>query len=269
MSTPRVWFITGVSSGIGRAAAEAALARGDTVYGSLRQSEQFAAFEQLAPGRAFALQLDVTQPGQITHAVQRVLSGGRIDVLVNNAGIGMVGAVEESSLAEVRSVFEINFFGALQLMQAFLPQMRRQKSGHIINISSGVGLNALPGMPIYSASKHALEGLSEALAGEVAALGIKVSLIEPGAILTGFTGPGMVEAQHKLSDYEAVSGYGRAGLNHYYQEQAAKPETVAQAILAVADHPAPPLRKLVGSDVPHAARTRLERMQQLLDAAQT
>ena len=258
----RIWLVTGASAGIGRAIAEAALARGDTVYGGLRRAEQFAPFEALAPGRAVALPLDVTRPEQIAEAAQRV---GRLDVLVNNAGIGMVGAVEESGLDQARAVFEINFFGALQMMQTFLPRLRQQKSGHIVNISSGVGLSAFPGMPIYSASKHALEGLSESLAGEVAALGIKVTLIEPGAIRTGFTGAGMIEAGNRLEAYAAISGHGRAGLEQYYQAQAASAEMVAQAVLEIVDAPQPPLRRLVGKDVPHSARTRLERMQELLE----
>ena len=144
---------------------------------------------------------------------------------------------------------ETNFFGLLQVTQAVLPAMRRQRHGHIINISSGVGLVAMPGMPLYSASKYAVEGLSEALAGEVAALGIHVSLVEPGAVLTGFTGRGMLEAANRLPDYAQVSGHGRAGLAQYYQHQAASPDDVARAIIALVDEPKPPLRRIVGQDV--------------------
>jgi len=267
MNTSRTWFITGVSSGIGRAVAEAVLARGEIVFGTLRKPAQIAEFEGIAPGRAHALELDVTSAAQIGRAAQHALAVGRIDVLVNNAGFGMVGAVEECSLDEARAIFETNFFGVLQLVKAFLPQMRRQQSGHIINISSGVGLMGLPGMPLYSASKHAVEGLSEALAGETAPFGIKVTLIEPGAVLTNFTGAALVEAQHRLPEYAAVSGHGRAGLAQYYQTQAAKSDTVAQAVLDVADDPHPPLRRLVGTDVLYAARTKQEQMQQLIEVA--
>lgn len=264
MSASLTWFITGVSSGIGRALAQAALARGDSVYGTLRRSAQLAEFERLAPGRAHALELDVCKPEQVAHAMQHALASERVDVLVNNAGIGMIGAVEECSIEEARSVFEANFFGTLRVIQAFLPRMRSQGSGHVINISSGVGLMALPGMPIYSASKHALEGLSEALAGEVAPFGIKVTLIEPGAVLSNFTGSGMLEAQHRLPEYASLTGYGRAGLAQYYDTQAAQPELVAQAILEIADDPAPPLRKLVGADVLQAAHTKYEQMRSLI-----
>lgn len=264
MGKPRTWLVTGVSGGIGRAVAELALQQGDTVWGSLRQASQAAAFEALAPGRARALVMDVTQPAQIASAVAQVLAAGGLDVLVNNAGIGMVGAVEETSIDEARAVFETNVFGLLQVTQACLPTLRQQRSGHIINLSSGVGLQGMPGMPIYSASKHAVEGLTEALAAEVAPLGIRVSLVEPGAILTNFTGAGMIEAARKLPEYAAFSGYGRAGLAHYYQEQALPPETVAKVVLELASHPQPPLRRLVGEQVVAAAEARLLTQQQLL-----
>jgi NAD(P)-dependent dehydrogenase (short-subunit alcohol dehydrogenase family) len=264
VSTARTWLVSGVSGGIGRAIAAAALARGDTVFGGLRQPLQFAEFERLAPGRALPLQLDVTRNADVAAAAQRLEAHGRLDVLVNNAGIGMIGAVEESTLEQVRALFEINFFGALRLTQVLLPQLRRQRGGHIINMSSGVGLSAFPGMGAYSASKHALEGLSESLAGEVAALGIKVSLVEPGAIRTGFTGSAMLEGSNKLADYALVSGHGRAGLAQFYRDQASTPEAVAEAVLALASQAQPPLRRLVGRDVPHSARTRLERLQELL-----
>jgi len=259
--TTRHWFITGVSGGIGRAIASAALARGDVVIGSLRRPEQQSAFESLAPGRAHAVLMDVTRPEQIAQAAD---TWPQVDILVNNAGIGMVGAVEETAADEARRVFEVNFFGLLQVTQAFLPGMRARRSGHIINISSGVGLSGLPGMPLYSASKFAVEGLSEALAGEVAAYGIRVSLIEPGAILSNFVGDAMLEAARRIPDYAPVSGHGRGGLAHYYQQQASTPEQVAAAVLEVADEKQPPLRRLVGADVRGAAENRLQSAQQLL-----
>jgi NAD(P)-dependent dehydrogenase (short-subunit alcohol dehydrogenase family) len=134
----RVWLITGCSSGFGRAVADAALRCGDKVIGTLRRPEQFAEFEALAPGRAHALELDVAHPDQIARAVPAAIARyGRIDVLLNNAGYGMIGAVEETSLAEARAIFETNFFGMLQVTQALLPQLRQQRSGHIVNMSSG------------------------------------------------------------------------------------------------------------------------------------
>ena len=258
----RCWFITGVSAGgIGHAIAQAALSKGDIVYGTLRRKEQAAEFQALAPGRAHALLMDVTQPQQIAQAVA---DAGTIDVLVNNAGVGMVAALEETSPAEARALFESNVFGALQVIQAVLPQMRRRRAGRIINISSGVGLFALPGMALYSASKFALEGLTEALAGEVAALGIHVTAVEPGAILSNFVGPNMREAETKLPDYAQVSGHGRAGLAHYYESSASKPEAVAAAVTALADQSQPPSRCVVGADVQAALRMKFETMQSLL-----
>jgi NAD(P)-dependent dehydrogenase (short-subunit alcohol dehydrogenase family) len=255
-TAPRTWLITGVSSGIGLKLAQAALARGDTVWGSVRQPAQQTTFQGLAPGRAFAVVMDVTSPAQIRAGVARVLARGPLDVLVNNAGVGMVGAVEETGLDEARTVMETNFFGLLQVTQAVLPALRKQRRGHIVNVSSGVGLVAMPGMAVYSASKHAVEGLSEALAGEVGTFGIHVSLVEPGAVLTGFTGPGMIEAARRLPDYAHVSGHGRAGLVKYYEHQAASPDAVAQAILALVDEPKPPLRRVVGQDVQAMLRER-------------
>lgn len=255
-AVPLTWLITGVSGGIGLALAQAALARGDTVWGGVRQPVQQDVFQRLSPGRSLAVVMDVTDRAQVRAGVARILAHGPLDVVVNNAGIGMVGAVEETGLDEARAVMETNFFGLLHVVQAVLPALRTQRRGHIVNISSGVGLVGLPGMPIYSASKHAVEGLSEALAGEVAALGIHVSLVEPGAVLTGFIGPGMIEAANRLPDYSEVSGHGRAGLAKYYEHQAASPEGVAQAIIALVEDPRPPLRCIVGEDVRAMLRVR-------------
>jgi NAD(P)-dependent dehydrogenase (short-subunit alcohol dehydrogenase family) len=257
-------LITGVSSGIGRALATAVLAHGDTVWGSVRQAEQVPIFQALAPGRAHALEMDVTRSAQVQGAVSRVLAAGPIDVLVNNAGVGMVGTVEETSLDEARTVFETNFFGLLQVTKAVLPAMRQRGRGHIVNVSSGVGLQGMPGMPMYSASKHAVEGLTEALAGEVGGLGVRVGLIEPGAVLTNFTGAGMIEAAGCMPEYAAFTGDGRAGLDRYYQAQATSADKVAAAILALVDDPVPPLRKLVGDDVLASARARIAAHQALL-----
>jgi len=261
----RTWITTGVSrGGIGRALAESVLASGDTVWGSLRQLAQAADFEAQAPGRAHALTMDVTRPEQVQAAMAQVLAAGPVDVLVNNAGIGMVGSVEETSMDEARAVFETNFFGLLQVTKAVLPAMRRRGRGHVINLSSGVGLQGLPGMSLYSASKHAVEGLSEALAAEVAGMGVRVSLVEPGAILTNFTGAGMIEAAGRMAEYAALSGHGRAGLAHYYQTQASAPAKAAAAVVELANHPSPPLRRLVGDDVAAFARGRLATLQELL-----
>ncbi len=253
-----VWFITGVSSGIGRAIAAAALAQGDSVIGTLRQHAQFSDFEAIAPGRAHAVLLDVTNAEQIEHAAAVAIARyGRIDVLVNNAGYGMIGALEETAIDEARRLFDTNFFGLMQVTQAFLPQLRRQGSGHIINVSSTVGLTGTPGVPIYSASKFAIEGLSEALAIELAAFGIKVSVVEPGAVLSQFD-TGVVETRRRMPEYAAISGISKEGLSQFYAATAAQAEPVAQAIIELAHMPEPPLRLLAGAESVEAARVKAQ-----------
>ncbi len=181
----RAWLITGVSSGLGRALAEAVLSRGEIVIGTLRKREQMAEFEALAPGRANSKLLDVTDKSQVRDAVtQAIQSAGGIDVVVNNAGYGLSGAAEEVSDGEIRQQMETNFFGLVAVTQAALPFMRAQKRGHIVNISSVAGYKGILGMSIYSASKFAVEGFSEGLAAEAAHLGIRVTIVEPGAFRT-------------------------------------------------------------------------------------
>ncbi|HSV44443.1 MAG TPA: SDR family NAD(P)-dependent oxidoreductase, partial [Ramlibacter sp.] len=190
--TPRRWLITGVSSGFGLELAMAALARGDTVVGTLRQREQAESFEKIAPGRSHAVLLDVTRADTIAPAVQQALQlAGGLDVLVNNAGYGLFGAVEETSDAEARHVMETNFFGALAVTRALLPQLREQRSGHIFNIASVAGVIGFPGCGLYAASKFALEGMSEALAGELAPFNVRVTIVEPGGFRTNFAGGSM------------------------------------------------------------------------------
>jgi short-subunit dehydrogenase len=181
-------------------------------------------------------------------------------VLVNNAGYGMVGAIEETSIDEARAIFDTNVFGLLQVSQAVLPHLRARRQGHIINLSSGAGIGAVPGLGIYSATKFAVEGLSEALAGEVAGLGIRVSLVEPGAVLTNFPSGSIVETQKKIADYAPVSGHGRAGVQKFYEMQAASPETVANAIIALADDSSSSLRLIVGGDALQGVQRKLDQL---------
>ena len=177
------WFITGVSTGFGRALAESVLAKGHKVIGTVRQEAARAPFEALAPGKAFAVVLDVTDEAGVHHVIDEVAAQhGTIDVLVNNAGYGLEGAIEEVSLDQVRRQFEVNVFGAVAVIQAVLPHMRKQRSGHIVNITSMGGLTAFPGVGIYNGSKFALDGISEALAKEVKPLGIKVTDRRPGIV---------------------------------------------------------------------------------------
>jgi len=259
---PKIWLITGVSSGFGRALAMAALARGDVVAGTLRQESQLAEFRALAPGRAHAYRLDVTDAAAGAVLSARVVAElGRIDVLVNNAGYGLVGVAEEVSDAETRRLFETNFFGLLNVTRAVLPQLRAQRSGHIVNISSVAGTVGIPGMALYSASKFAVEGLSEAMAGELGALGIRLTIVEPGGFRTDFSGRSLAAAQRVISDYASgPGGKVRGMLEQYRGHEPGDPVKAAQAILTLVDAPNPPLRLALGPDALGWLRDRLARV---------
>src|ERR1700759_2111894 len=195
-SIQRVWFITGASTGFGRLLAEEVLKAGGKVIATARNLDKVAVLEKQYPQTAKALALDVTNTGQIESVVTEAIAKfGRVDVLVNNAGYGVAGAIEEVSEAEFMPMFETNVFGLLQVTRAFLPHLRKQRSGHILNLSSIGGLVASPGMGFYNATKFAVEGISEALAAEVAPLGIRVTIVEPGPFRTDFLGRSGVVAK--------------------------------------------------------------------------
>jgi len=247
MSTPRTWLITGVSSGFGRELAAQVLASGSRVIGTLRNESQRAAFDSLNPALAHGVLLDVTDERRIQRVVEEAVSQhGSIDVLVNNAGYGLEGAIEESSMAQARHQLEVNFFGALALIKAVLPGMRKQRSGHIVNITSVGGLLAYPGVGIYNASKHALEGLTDSLTQEVAHLGIRVIAVEPGPFRTNWAGRSMVRAATRIDDYQASAGATREALAKRNGRQAGDPARAAAAILRVVASDAPPRRLVLG-----------------------
>jgi NAD(P)-dependent dehydrogenase (short-subunit alcohol dehydrogenase family) len=266
----RIWFITGVSSGFGRCLAEAVAARGDIAVGTLRQDAQLAGYNALAPGRTVGVKLDVTVPAQIGAAVEKVIAQfGRIDVLVNNAGYGLLGAVEEVSEAEARAQMETNFFGALGVTRAVLPHLRRQKSGHILQISSIGGYNGTPGAGLYNASKFALEGFSEALAKEAAPLGVRVTIVEPGPFRTKWAGESLKRSATVIPDYAAtpagatitrITGYGAKGT------QPGDPDLAAAAMLKVVDSPNPPLRLVLGAMAIGAFKAKLDSTRRELEA---
>jgi NAD(P)-dependent dehydrogenase (short-subunit alcohol dehydrogenase family) len=242
-------MITGVSSGFGRAVAEAALALGDTVIGTVRTSDAKAAFEAIAPGRAVAMILDVTDEAAVHAAISAAEARtGGIDILVNNAGYGLVGCVEEASMAEIRAQFEVNVFGAIAVIQAILPFMRARRAGRILNITSVSGLVGWPSLGIYSGSKFALEGICETLAQEVAPLGIKVTMIEPGGFRTQFSKGSRVRTARTIDDYDATVGQSRRILADHAGHEKGDPAKAAQAILRIAAESAPPLRLLLGAD---------------------
>jgi NAD(P)-dependent dehydrogenase (short-subunit alcohol dehydrogenase family) len=246
---PRTWLITGVSSGFGRALAEEALEKGDRVAGTVRTEVARGKFEQLAPGRSLGVLLDVTDRAAIGRAAVEVEEwAGGIDVLVNNAGYGLVGGVEEASDSEIRAQFEVNVFGTLAVIQAVLPLMRRQRSGRIVCVSSVSGLVGWPSLGIYSGSKFALEGICETLAQEVAPLGIRVILVEPGGLRTDFAGRSSVHAAKTIVDYDATVGACKRILAEHAGHEAGDPRKAARAVLTAVEAESPPLRLLLGAD---------------------
>lgn len=245
----KTWMITGVSGGLGREIARAALERGDIVVGAMRRPEAVAAFEALAPGRAHGVVMDVTDTAAIAAAVAKAESvTGTLDVLVNNAGYGLVGAVEEASLDEVRAQFEVNVFGPLAVLKAVLPAMRARRAGRIINITSVSGLAVWAGTGIYCASKWALEGLTQTLAQEVAELGIRVVNVAPGGLRTDFATGSKVIVADKLSDYDGLARDAERIMADHAGQEPGDPAKAARAILTIADVEAPPMHLLLGED---------------------
>lgn len=245
----KTWMITGVSGGLGREIARAALERGDVVVGAMRRPEAVAAFEALAPGRAHGVVMDVTDTAAVAAAVAKAEGvTGTIDVLVNNAGYGLVGAVEEASLDEIRAQFEVNVFGPLAVLKAVLPAMRARRAGRIINITSVSGLAVWAGTGVYCASKWALEGLTQTLAQEVAELGIRVVNVAPGGLRTDFATGSKVIVADKLSDYDGLARDAERIMADHAGQEPGDPAKAARAILIIADAEAPPMHLLLGED---------------------
>jgi NAD(P)-dependent dehydrogenase (short-subunit alcohol dehydrogenase family) len=267
--SPRIWFITGVSSGFGRSLALAVAASGDIAVGTLRQAAQLAPYDALVPGRTVAVQLDVNDHARVGTVVSGIIGKfGRIDVLVNNAGYGLLGAIEEVGDDEARAQMETNFFGALAVTRAVLPHLRRQRAGHILQISSIAGFSATPGLGLYNASKFALEGFSEALARETAPLGIRVTLIEPGPFRTKWAGDSIRRAAAVIPDYATTpAGATEARIQHYGAQgtQPGDPGLAAQAMISVVNSPHPPLRLPLGALALAGVRAKLEAVRQELD----
>jgi len=243
----KTWLITGASSGLGKALAESVIENGDFVIGTFRQKSQVEVYNKKNIKNSQAVLLDITNEQNITDCIEKIISEhGKIDVLVNNAGMGFIGAIEETSMEETRTVFETNFFGTLHLTQKVLPYMRKEKSGHIIQISSHGGIKAFAGFGIYNASKFALEGFSEALAQEVASLGIKVSIVEPGPFRTNFAGNRLGEAASVISDYSETAGAFRTKLKSVDGKQEGDPIKASKAIIDLVNSENPSLRLPLG-----------------------
>ncbi|MFB6572737.1 oxidoreductase [Streptomyces noursei] len=249
----RTWLVTGASSGFGRAIVEAAVAAGDFVVAAARRTAALDELVAAHPGRVVAQRLDVTDVAAAESAVGELVERyGRIDVLVNNAGRGVVGAVEETTDRELREVMDLHLFGPAALTRAVLPHMRRRRSGAIVQMSSMGGRFAFAGVGAYCASKFALEGLSEALAAEVAPLGIKVLIVEPGAFRTGFAAAGALRQSAALPAYEEMVGPVRASLAASDGEQPGDPAKAAAALLTALDAEHTPLRLPLGNDAADA-----------------
>ena len=262
----KVWFITGCSTGFGRELASAVLARGYRAVVTARDPKQVEAITAGHEERALTLRLDVTDAAQVAESVRRAEEHfGRIDVLVNNAGIGYFAAVEESDEAEVRRMFEINFFGLAKMTHAVLPGMRQRRSGHIVNVSSIGGLVAFPSVGYYNATKFAVEGLSEALAKEAGPLGIKVTLVEPSGFRTDWAGRSANESPVEIADYAETAGANRRRLREGSGSQPGDPVRAADAIIRAVEAPKPPLHLLLGNFALEAARQKLEALRHDFD----
>ena len=228
--TTKTWFITGCSSGFGRALVEAALARGQRVIATARDIRSIADLEQA--DRCQVMTLDITEASEIPLVIQAAAEvWGGLDVIVNNAGYGLIGAVEECGEEQIRRNFETNFFGPLNVMRAALPMLRAQKSGHIVNISAAAAISNYAGFGIYGGAKAALELMSESLRAELAPLGIKVTLVQPGPFRTDFISRGMEKASDLISDYDATSGRFAKFLASMNGKQPGDPARAASAIV--------------------------------------
>ena len=256
--TPLRWLITGASSGFGRIFAETALAQGDRVVATARNVAAISDLPERYPQAALALPLDVTDPAQVRAAIATATASGDVDVLVNNAGHGMIGALEELSDNEIRQTLETNLFGALAVTRAVLPHMRARRRGHIVQMSSVGGVVANPGHALYNTSKFALEGASEALAGEVAPFGIRVTLVEPGPFRTAFAGRSAAFAT-PIPDYaDTPAGALRARFRDQDGVQPGDPELAVEAVISVVRSGSAPLRLPLGRAAVQRIRAKLE-----------
>lgn len=243
-----VWFITGCSTGLGRALAGLIVARGWRVVATARDASSLADIARGAEDRVLALALDVTRSGDIDAAVAAARAKfGRIDVLVNNAGYGYQATVEEGVEAEIREQFDTNVFGLFAMTRAVLPAMRAQRSGNVINISSVAGFIGFPGSGYYAASKHAVEGWSDALRAEVAPLGIGVTCVEPGPFRTDWAGRSLRQTVTRIDDYAETAGKRQAGTRAMSGTQAGDPVRAGEAMISIANNAAAPRHLVLGA----------------------
>lgn len=263
MSEKKVWFITGTSAGIGRELAETALEKGYKVVATARKPEVLKDLAEKHPETVLTLKLDVTNKTDVAEAINKTIEKfGKIDVVVNNAGYGLIGAVEEPSDEQIRQQFETNFFGVLNVVRGVLPTLREQKSGHIINVSSGLGFFAFPSYGYYSATKFAVQGLSDALAQETAHLGIKVTIAEPGGTKTDFI-KGVAQPENTLPDeYPTTANLFETFTNTSNSEglQLSDPRRVAEVLIEIAEEENPPLHLPLGADSYNGIQAHLDKL---------
>ena len=262
----KVWLITGCSTGFGRALAIEALAQGYSVAVASRNTNDVEDIVSKYPETALAVSLDVTSGAEITAAVEKTIAHfAQIDVLVNNAGIGYFGAIEESEEAEVRRMFEINVFGLARMIQEVLPHMRKRRIGHILNIASIGGLRSFPGVGFYNATKSAVDGLSESLSKELAPLGIKVTIIAPSGFRTDWAGRSAKDSNITIADYATTAEKNKGDIRAYSGNHPGDPVRAAKAMIAVTESATPPLRLLLGAAALKGARLKLEELKQDFD----
>jgi len=263
----RIFLITGVSSGLGKAFAQGALAAGHHVIGTVRRPADAAAFAALAPDRAHPLLLDVTDydavAASVADAERRV---GPVDVLVNNAGYGHEGVMEESSMDDLQRQFAANVFGPVAMIKAVLPGMRERRRGHIVNVTSMGGFITMPGISFYCGSKFALEGISESLSKEVAGFGIRVTALAPGQFRTDWAGRSMDRTPRSIADYDGVMDPIRTARQAKSGNQPGDPAKAAQALLALIGAENPPVRLFLGDDALGLVDQKLEAMKDELTA---
>ncbi len=256
----KVWFITGTSTGFGRRTAVHALEAGHYVVATSRNMDDIDDLNETYSDRVLTLELDVTKPKSIEKAIQAAIERHRrIDIVMNNAGLGLGGAIEETTDEEARSLYDVNVFGMLNVIRAALPHFRERNEGMFINLSSLVGLSAIPGIGIYSSTKFAVEGISEALAQEVSNLGISVVMVEPGAFDTEFAS-NMRMVEDQIDDYKEVHQSMKEGFDFR-----GDPEKAAEAIVAAATSEHPPTRLLLGPDCVDAANAKVAQLRQEID----
>ena len=262
----KVWLITGCSTGFGRALAIEVLAQGYSVAVASRNINDVEDIVSRYPETALAVSLDVTSGAEITAAVEKTIAHfAQIDVLVNNAGIGYFGAIEESEEAEVRRMFEINVFGLARMIQEVLPHMRKRRMGNILNIASIGGLRSFPGVGFYNATKYAVDGLSESLSKELAPLGIKVTIIAPSGFRTDWAGRSAKDSNITIADYATTAEKNKGDIRAYSGNQPGDPVRAAKAMIAVTESATPPLRLLLGAAALKGARLKLEELKHDFD----